>query len=848
MWVTEADAGDLPGIAAENPNLQEGDLAYVTGDNTLYVCTDPSYPATWVAVGGGAPTATLEQTYNFGDPADNAISIQATDGPLKLFNDTDATHLLTMTRTFVGAGHAVAVVLETGTTGNALDITLDTGGTGSGVDISHASAGYGIRIVSDVLSESDSLFIDNDGGGGNALRVQVSSTTAFVVTSVGDVIVTPPATRDFTVATTTGVIDLTGGIGGLTIATADDDGTGDITISTGDSTNASAVGLLQILGGAGFDTGAGGSIDIIAGDGGNTDGDGGSVGFLAGDGGLNNGSGGNAILHAGAANGSGTQGLVQITTDAYVQGGINAQQALLLDPDTGLVGAASLFLVDGDPNANVADGGPGSLGLRTDGSAWLKTANPSTWLRLLTTADSGGTPGLQTVYDTGGDNSVLITTADGPISLSDATDATNLLELSRTFTGAGKALSVVMGSTTTGNGIDVVGGGAGKGLLVTGANSVFTGPLVHIDGGACGVGATALRIDSSSGNMSFAQDIQVSSNAVGLRIDTSGAGDLLLVRPGGVAALTVQADRDVLVAGGSISITGGSTNPGKDVTIAAGAALSGDNNGGDLFLDAGDNSGSGIKGDIFVGASNAKSITTGNSSDYPLLDHTGSIVARPAGATDTIDYATGFSINPSTLVTANVSVIVCEGNPNGNIDAPGKGSLAVDVSSSPPKLYQKDADSASTVWHEVGSGAAGALQTTPISAARALPNNVYETWWTCNGHVIIYGLVMEVVTQIQSSTANAKFAIDPPASTEKDYNTAIDMNGWAVGRSWTPIGDGTTTEESSGVGSPRLFVTPEVGLDTSLIKVHNGSNVTGTVIGYVIWSALESGATITANV
>ena len=447
------------------------------------------------------------------------------------------------------------------------------------------------------------------------------------------------------------------------------------------------------------------------------------------------------------------------------------------------------------------------------------------------------------------DNDISITAAKGSVILrSTNADVTNLIELRRSHNGAGDALLVDMSGSADGVGVHIVGGGAGIGLHVVGSGGEYTGPLVKIEGGTCGVGAIGLRIESSSGNMIIAQDIQVSSNAIGLRIGTNGGGDPLLVTVNEVAVFTVQADRDILLAGGDISVTGGAANPGKNVVITGGAALSGDNNGGYVSIDAGAKSGSGLNGSVLIGGANAKSILMGNSTTYPLLDHTGQIVVRPQGFTDTIDYVTALTIAPSTLVATTPSVIVCEGNPNGNIDGPTKGSVAIDATSSPPKLYIKNADSPSTVWNEVGSSAAGALQATPISAARALPNNVSETWWTCNGHVIIYGLVMEVVTAIQASTANAKFIIDPPAAGEINMNAVIDMNGWGIGRSWTPIGDGTTTEESSGVGSPRLFVTPEVGLDTSTIKVHNGSSVTGTVTGYIVWSPMESGSTVTANV
>ena len=249
-------------------------------------------------------------------------------------------------------------------------------------------------------------------------------------------------------------------------------------------------------------------------------------------------------------------------------------------------------------------------------------------------AAGGATPSLQSVYADGGDNDVPITTADGSIILRNSTDVTNLLELHRTFAGAGAGLLINMGASTTGIGLDIQGDGAGRALTVdytsdgnlgveiyhggatgtaaliwsdSGANALrtqvsdggvaltaesyglgtglvvtgvlgsasYTGILAHINQAACGSGGIAFRVQSDTGNAALAQDIQVSGGAcIGLRIDGYSTGDLLLVRPSGVAAFTVQADRDIIALGGDLDLRGGAgaaATVGKYAYLIAGA-------------------------------------------------------------------------------------------------------------------------------------------------------------------------------------------------------------------------------------------------------------------------------------
>lgn len=87
----------------------------------------------------------------------------------------------------------------------------------------------------------------------------------------------------------------------------------------------------------------------------------------------------------------------------------------------------------------------------------------------------GGSSTLQQAYSAG--ETIAVTSADGAIAISNSADATDLVTLSRTFAGAGIALAISMGATTTGVAIDMdmVAGAAGNALRVhQGATNYLT--------------------------------------------------------------------------------------------------------------------------------------------------------------------------------------------------------------------------------------------------------------------------------------------------------------------------------------------------------------------------------------
>jgi hypothetical protein len=90
-WGRYASAGDLPNaasnaaVAPSFPRLRAGDVAYVTGDSTLYQCTSPGTAggadATWASLGGGGGAVqTVRSSYVFVVAQNNYLQALANQG------------------------------------------------------------------------------------------------------------------------------------------------------------------------------------------------------------------------------------------------------------------------------------------------------------------------------------------------------------------------------------------------------------------------------------------------------------------------------------------------------------------------------------------------------------------------------------------------------------------------------------------------------------------------------------------------------------------------------------------------------------------------------------------------
>ena len=146
---------------------------------------------------------------------------------------------------------------------------------------------------------------------------------------------------------------------------------------------------------------------------------------------------------------------------------------------------------------------------------------------------------LQTAYVAG--NIITVTAADGTVAISNAADATDLLHLSHTFVGGGKALFIEMGASATGTGLLITNNGSGNAIEVKdGANDVFV-----VDGS----GAVSLTAQAASTFSTAAGNLSLSSIAAELSL-----GDV-----GGTITLSQTLDR-VLIQTGTGEIFDGVTS------------------------------------------------------------------------------------------------------------------------------------------------------------------------------------------------------------------------------------------------------------------------------------------------
>lgn len=213
------------------------------------------------------------------------------------------------------------------------------------------------------------------------------------------------------------------------------------------------------------------------------------------------------------------------------------------------------------PSANASDG------------LWVKlTGSGNTgWSKVQ--AGSGTVDSLQSAYEAG--NTVSVTTAEGSLTFSNSSDATDVLTLTRTFAGAGEGLSIGMGPSNqavTGRGVEIVSGSGATGSMLF-VNNLGTGSAIQIQDG----GTDVFSI-SGSGTVVFAPTSGANFSAT-----TAGAGTVTVQSAAG--ALNIVNDVST-GTGGGISIRSTSSGSGTSGDVLVYSATSGSGSGG-VLLSAG---------------------------------------------------------------------------------------------------------------------------------------------------------------------------------------------------------------------------------------------------------------------
>lgn len=403
IWLATAEGTNTSGTSAAAYNLQASSAAagaYAVGINPALL-TNIGIPANTddlmtvldlmdAAIGGAAVADTLDGVIN-ATVKDNNVTIPI--GNEVIFSDGGAAagDLLSVDRTFVGAGNAIAVSLVAGSTGSGLRV--DTGSIGNNAVSLVSPQGTtdfnGGRITHDGSASFAITQADNAAAAGAAINVTSGKTTA---TGPGGALQLS-AGAGGTVGGTGGQASLiggagsvAGGVGGPTIvkgglgvgANAGGEasllgGSAGLTGVGGAATVQGALGgatsgnggLAQLVGGAAATDGRGGQIYIAAGaskllnNGGLLDmeagaagtvGSGGGVNINAGAGGTISGTGGQVTINAGPATAGSTAGTIQIGRNN------NTSQVLI-----GLAGASGVA-VPVVLNPNSVAGSPAAVG------------------------------------------------------------------------------------------------------------------------------------------------------------------------------------------------------------------------------------------------------------------------------------------------------------------------------------------------------------------------------------------------------------------------------------------------------------------------------------------------------
>lgn len=452
------------------------------------------------------------------------------------------------------AGGGGAGTLQAGDGGTSTDGTAGDGGfigigSGAGGQTQSGTGGNGgpIAIVAGASGSATA------SGGTTQLGAQVTITAG----ASGDTVDTLPAKG--------GLLALAAGHAGA--ASSANGGTG---------------GDVTVFGGRGGDTFGNGQNGI----GGNVLIQGGSSGYgalpkngVAGDvtiqGGskelLNNGTlnGGYVNLVGGIGDNPTFSGAIYINTDRPVTSGALVE----LDQATEL---ANIYVDKIDPSAGAGVAAPeGSIFLRTaagSGQLWYKSGAADTaWSQVGTS----GTPSLQAVYNASSPPSISI--GSTALDFYNSTNTVNILNMERTFAGAGNALTIDMGpggQAVTGKGISVSMGSAstGNGLSITSASGATGTSMTVSQASTSGIAAAASLTNSGAGNVLVISQtsatatgdgikltttagatgngitVNQNSNGVAVAVNNTGTGDTLRVQNS--AANQIQ-----VTSGGNVNVT-----------------------------------------------------------------------------------------------------------------------------------------------------------------------------------------------------------------------------------------------------------------------------------------------------
>ncbi len=499
---------DLTGDAFTMPDTQGAAgtvLTDVAGDGVL-TFVDPGL------------NVSLQEAYITG----NSIDVTTANDTVLMSNAADVTDVLTLSRSFAGAGEALRIDMATGTTGDAVGITVASGSTSTALRIDQDGSGAALDVQGPgdqelLLDDSGAVFIESDSGqnvaitgtanlllvgGGNAnldanagsviidslssggVSLQVGSVTKFAVSLIGAVAATPSDTRDFTVTTTGGGIS---------------DFSGPVEISDSQAIDTLAISKSGAVAGSGL------SVTMATG------------------------TTGDALTLVSEVGSTGTGLQVDQNGTGEV---VEFNQGGSLRFEIGAGGFITAIAADGQ-NAVWQTGGAGSAIVRNNGSglALLEASSGDALVESLT--------GEVRLAQGGADRLTIDAAAaafSGPVTIDDSTAADGLV-ITKDVAGSGRGIHVAMATGTTGSALSTTldAGATGAGLFV---EQLGSGIVVQLNQ----LGNTRFEISAAG-----AIQLTGASNE-NVTVEAEGSGELLLQSNGtGPAVLSAEGTGDVLV-------------------------------------------------------------------------------------------------------------------------------------------------------------------------------------------------------------------------------------------------------------------------------------------------------------
>lgn len=355
--------------------------------------------------------------------------------------------------------------------------------------------------------------------------------------------------------------------------------------------------------------------------------------------------------------GGGTSDIVNLEADLVLGAGIVGIGSSVTDY------LSDLWLVavnNNGPNndaynlrASGANAGAYSIGVDPTGLTYITATDLQTALEELDAGIAASSSTLQQAYVAG--NTISVTTAEGAIQFSNTTDATNVLELSKSGAFGGNVLNVSNAAASTGVLAFFNNVGTGSALQIQDAGADV---LVISDAGA--ITATPTSGQNLVGTVAGAGVIDLNAGAGGVTVDATGGG--ISLDAGAASNFTTSAGALVL------------QSTAADVDINAGTAVTIDA-AGTISLDA--------------GASSNFTTTVGN-----IVLNAAAIMDIDGGSAVNIDAVTGMSLDAGAASNFSTSA--------GNLtfDAAAAELVFDDVGNSGTTLSQ----SADRVFDETGAG------------------------------------------------------------------------------------------------------------------------------------------------